>query len=101
MPRRRVRTHVEQLQPFEWGRIVGLREAGCTYSQIAAYVGHNVSVVCRCSLQWSVEHFHTRRPDSERPRSTDARQDRLIVRAPMAARIASREELKAHVTPPV
>ena len=58
MPHRRVRTPVEQLQPFERGRIVVLREAGCTYRRIAAHEGHNVSVVCRCFQQWSVEHSY-------------------------------------------
>ena len=74
MPRRRVRTPVEQLQPLERGCIVGLREDGWTYRQIAAHVEHNVLVVCRCFQQWSVEHFHVHRPGSGRPHSTDARQ---------------------------
>ena len=50
---RQVRTPVEQLQPFERGRIVGLREAGWPYRRIAALVGHKVSVVCRCFQKWS------------------------------------------------
>ena len=48
MSLRRVRIAVEQLQLFERGRIVGLREAGWTYRRIAAQVVHNLSVVCRC-----------------------------------------------------
>ena len=64
MPCRRVRTPVEQLHPFERDCIVGLREAGWTYQWIVAHVGHNVSVVCRCFQQWSVEHSHTHRPGS-------------------------------------
>ena len=89
MPRRRVglRSPVEQLQPFERGHIVGLREAGRTY-RITANVGHNVSVVCRCFQQWFVKYSHTRRPGSGRPRCTDAGQDRRIVRAAVAARTA-------------
>ena len=75
MSLRRVRTHVEQLQPFARNRTAGLREAGVTYRRIAAHVGHNVSVVCRCYQQWSVEHSYTRRSDSGLMRSTDARQD--------------------------
>ena len=47
MPRRRVCTPIEQLQPFERGRIVGLRGAGWTYRWIAAHVGHTLSVMCR------------------------------------------------------
>ena len=50
MPRRRVHTPVER-QQFERGRIVGLREPGWIYERIAAHVGHNVSVVCRCFQQ--------------------------------------------------
>ena len=57
-------------------RKVGLGEAGWTYRRIAAHVGHNVSMVCRCFQQWSVEHSYARRLGSGRPRSTDARQDR-------------------------
>ena len=77
MPHGRVRTPVEQLQPFERGRIVGLWEAGWTYRRTAAHAGHNVSVVSRCFQQWSVEHSHTHRPGSERLRRTDAHQTRL------------------------
>ena len=54
-------------------------------------------MVCRCFQQWSVEYSHTRRPSFERPRSTEARQDRRTVRAAVAARIASREKIRAHV----
>ena len=61
MPRRQERIPIEQLQPFERGRILCLRETGWTYQRIAAHVGHNVSVICRCFQQWSVEHSHTRR----------------------------------------
>ena len=54
MPHRQVRTPVEQLQPFEWGRIVGLWEAGWTYRRIAAHVGHNVfainSIICLLNI---------------------------------------------------
>ena len=53
--------------------------------------------MCRCFQQWSVEHSHTHRPGSGRPRNTDACQERRILRATMAARTASREEIRAHV----
>ena len=90
---------VEQLQAFEQDRIVGLQEAGWTYWQIAIYVGHKVSVVCRCLQQWSVEHSHTLGFGG--PHSIDACQDRHIVGAAVAARTASREEIWAHVAPAV
>ena len=73
------------IRPLERGHIVGLRETGWTYRRIVSHVGHNVSVLCSCFQQWSVEHSRTRRSCSGRPHSTDARQDRRIVRAAMAA----------------
>ena len=79
---------------------VGLRESGWSYREIAAHVGHNVSVVCGCFQQWSVEHSHTRRPGSGLPSSTYAGQDRRIVHAVVAARTVSREEIRAHVVAP-
>ena len=60
-------------------------KTGWTYRRIAAHVGHNALVVCRCFVQWSMEHSQGRIPGSGRPRSTDARQDRRIVRAAVAA----------------
>ena len=48
MPRRRILTPVEQLQPFGRSCTEGLWEAKWTYRRISANVGHNVSVVCRC-----------------------------------------------------
>ena len=71
---------VVAIRSFERGGIVGLR---------GSWIGHidglqNVSMVCRCFEQWSMEHSHIRRPGSGRPHSTDARQDRRIVRAVVA-----------------
>ena len=86
---------VVAIQPFERGRIEDLREAGWTYLWIAAHVEHNVSVVCLFQ-KWAVEHSYTRRPGSGRPRSIEARQDRRILQAAVAA---SREEIRAHVAP--
>ena len=74
---------------------------GWIYRRIAAHVGHNISVVYRCFQQWSVEHSHNRRLGSGRPCNIDARQDRRIVQAAVAARTASREEIRAHVAPAV
>ena len=58
-------------------------------------------VLCFYFQQWSMEHFHTRRPGSGRPYSTDTRRDWCIVWAAVAARTASREEIWTHVTSPV
>ena len=83
---------------IERGRIVGLREAGWTYRRIAAHVGHNISVVCRCFQQWSVEYSHTRRLGSGRLHGIDARYDRRIMRAAVA-RAASRKEIWSDAAP--
>ena len=101
MPHRRVRTPVEQLQPFERGRIVDLRKAGWTYRRIAAYVVHTGSVVYRCFQQWCLVHSRTRRPGSGRLGITDACQNTRIMRAAVAARTASRGEILTHVAPAV
>ena len=100
MPSQRVRSPVEHLQSFDRSCIRDLREAGWTYPQVAAHIGHNVSVVCSFFQQWCVEHSHTRRSGSGRQSITDARQDLRIVRAALAARSASREEISAHVMSP-
>ena len=99
MPRRRVRTPVEELQHFWTGS--HCRSAGswmdiltycCTYlSQSIGGVSLLSAVVC------SLEHFHIRRVGSGRPRSTDARQDPRFVGAALTARTASRKEIWAHV----
>ena len=101
MLRRRVRTSVEQFQPFERGLIVGLREAKWTNRRMVAHVWQNVSVVCRCFQQLYGKHSYTRRLGSGWPRSTDARQDRRTVQAAMVSRTASREEIRTHVAPAV
>ena len=97
MLRRRVRTPLEQLHPFERSHIVGLQEAGWALSTDCSHVGHRVSVVCRCIQQWSVEYIHAHRLGSGRQHSTDAWQGRSIMRAAVATRTASREEIRAHV----
>ena len=92
---------VEQLQPFGWGHIVGLLEAGWTYRQTAAHVGQNVSMVYSCFQQWCVEHSHTHRPGSGWHIVQNTHQDRCIVQAAVAARTASRVEIWAYVAPAV
>ena len=54
-----------------------------------------------CVTVWSVEHSHTHRSGYGRPRNTDARQDRRIVRATIPARRAPREGIRAHDAPSV
>ncbi|GFW14001.1 hypothetical protein TNCV_4701361 [Trichonephila clavipes] len=41
MPRRRVRTHYEQLSEFERGRIIGLKKAGWENRRIARHMSRS------------------------------------------------------------
>ena len=92
-----VRTPAEQLQQFERGRIAGLQEARWTYRRIVTHVGHNVSVVCCCFQQWSMEYSHTCRPGSWWLCSSEAHQEQHIVQAAVVTQNSSREEIQAHV----
>ena len=89
MPLRRVRTPVEQLQPFERGRTVVLRIAGWTYRRIAEHLG--------TMYRWCVATFSSGLWNIPTP----VHQDLRNVRAVVAARTASREEMRTHVVPAV
>ncbi|GBN61047.1 hypothetical protein AVEN_131411-1 [Araneus ventricosus] len=80
MPLRRRRSHYQQLTEFERGRVVGLREGGFSFSDIAERLGRNVSTVHDCWQQWSREGTASRRPGSGRPRGTTEREDRRVRR---------------------
>ena len=67
---------------------------------LTSVVGNNLSVVCRCYQQWSVERSHSRRPGSGRLLSTDATLDLRIVQAAVAARSTSREDIRAPAVSP-
>ncbi|CAH1382776.1 unnamed protein product, partial [Tenebrio molitor] len=85
------------LTSFERGRIVGLKEAGCSYRQISGIMNHDrgttrktitllttavktcirsVSTVVKCWQAWSVENRDSCAQGSGRPRRTTDRQDR-------------------------
>jgi transposase len=50
MPLRRRRSHYQQLTELERGRVIGLREGGFSFRDIAERLGRNVSTVHAC---WS------------------------------------------------
>ena len=79
MPHRQVRTPVEQLQPFEWGRILDLHETCWMCWRIALHSMSNVGVMCQCVQRWPVEHSHTHRPGSGWLLSIDLGQGRRFV----------------------
>ncbi|GBM70360.1 hypothetical protein AVEN_151494-1 [Araneus ventricosus] len=66
MPLRRRRSHYQPLTEFERGRVVGLREGGFSFRDIAERLGRNVSTVHDRWQQWSREGTASRRPGSGR-----------------------------------
>ena len=78
MPRVCQRGNYRQLNDFERGRIIGMREAGLSIRDIAARVNRNVATVMRCWSRWSEEGVHQRRPGSGRPRRTSDREERRL-----------------------
>ncbi|GBM12740.1 hypothetical protein AVEN_228528-1 [Araneus ventricosus] len=97
MPLRRRRSHYQQLTKFERGRVVGLREGGFSFRDIAERLGRNVSTVHDCWQQWSRESTALRRPGSGRPRGTTGREDRRVRSIAVAHRTAPAAEIRAAV----
>ncbi|GBM55258.1 hypothetical protein AVEN_18079-1 [Araneus ventricosus] len=97
MPLRRRRSHYQQPTEFERGRVVGLREGGFSFRDIAERLGRNVSTVHDCWQQWSKEGTASRRPGSGRPRGPTEREDRRVRRMALAHRTASAAEIRAAV----
>ena len=61
MPRRHERVQNQQVHAFEWGRMVGLREASLSYHDVAARTGHVATTVMRVWNQWREEGRTQRR----------------------------------------
>ena len=99
MPLRRRRRQYQQLSEFERGRIIGLREGGFSFRDIAERLGRDVSTVHDCWQQWSREGTVSRRPGSGRIRTISEREDRCIRRMAVADRTASAAAITASVGP--
>ncbi|GBN93100.1 hypothetical protein AVEN_65520-1 [Araneus ventricosus] len=97
MPLRRRRNHYQQLIEFERGRVVGLREGGFTFHDIAERLGRNVSTVHDCWQQWPRKGTASRRPGSGRPCGTTEREDRRVRRMAVAYGTASVAEIRTAV----
>ncbi|GFX33962.1 transposable element Tcb1 transposase [Trichonephila clavipes] len=48
-------SHYQQLTEFERDRVIGLREGGFSFCDIAERLGWNVSTVFDCWEQWSID----------------------------------------------
>lgn len=104
MPLRRYRRPYRQLNDFERGRIVGMREAGWSYRAIGRHLQRTDTAVQRCWQQWLRQGNCRRNEGSGRPRSTNARQDRMIVRQARTAPTVSLSTIQrttASSIPPV
>ncbi|PNF24172.1 hypothetical protein B7P43_G17083 [Cryptotermes secundus] len=64
-----------QLTDFEQGRIIGLREAGLSPKEVAARVGHDISVVQWSWHQWIQEDVLNQSPGSVTARFPRIRED--------------------------
>ena len=78
MPRVRRRANFTQLSKFERGRIIGLREAGISFREIAYRVNRNQASVMRSCRAWFQEGRHRRAIGTGRQRQTTERQDRRL-----------------------
>lgn len=78
MPRVRRYAEFRQLTPFERGRIIGLREGGLSFRDIARRTNRSVSTIVGCWRAWNTERRETRARGSGRPRGTTEAQDRYL-----------------------
>ncbi|GFW19663.1 transposable element Tcb2 transposase [Trichonephila clavipes] len=78
MPLRPFRRQYEQLSQFQWGRIIGMVEAGWTARRVVRQLGRSDCVVRKCWNQGIREISFIRRPGSGSPRQTSRREDRHI-----------------------
>lgn len=81
MPRVRQRIPFQQLTPFERGRIVGMRECGKSFKEIARQLGRSDLTVRRAWNAWILENRSDRKIGSGRPRVSTEREDRLLRRS--------------------
>ena len=98
MPLRRRRGRYQQLTEFERDRIIGLREGGFSFRDIAERLDRDVSTVHVCWKKWSGEGTSSRRTDSGRPRGTAEREDRRIRCTAVTHRTASAANIRAAVS---
>lgn len=78
MPRVRQRRNYRQLSEFDRGRIVGLREGGFSYREIANRLNRNQSTIMRCYQSWTRDGQERRRRGTGGRRKTNGIQDRRL-----------------------
>ena len=96
MPRRYKTVQYQHVSVFEWGRMVGLWEAGLSYLDIVAHTGHAAMTVMH---EWNQrrEEGHTQRQAGTGPRNMNtAQDDRHLVRMAVMDCTASSIVLSQH-----
>ncbi|GFU48562.1 HTH_38 domain-containing protein [Trichonephila clavipes] len=91
--RRARRNYYQQLTEFELDRVVGLREWGFSFCDIAERLGRNVCIALDYWEQWSRNGTASRRPFSRLPLGTTEGEDRRIRRTAVAKCTASVAEI--------
>ena len=86
-----VRTHLSE---FDRGQIIGMHRGEISTREIARMLCCNQSTVVRVINRWLREGTHTRRTGSGRPRSTNDRDDRHIVRLAIQSRRATIPQIR-------
>lgn len=78
MPRVRQCGNYRQLSEFDRGRIVGLREGGFSYREIANRLNRNQSTIMRCYQSWTRDGQERRQRGTGGRRRTNEIQDRRL-----------------------
>ncbi|GFV36471.1 HTH_Tnp_Tc3_2 domain-containing protein [Trichonephila clavipes] len=85
MPRREIRAHYEQLPEIERSRIIELKEVGLANRRIVRHLGRSDAANRRYWQEWVENGRFQGHDGSGRPRATEDRKDRLIVRSDVTA----------------
>ena len=80
MPPRQKKEKFQKLKELEWERIIGLREGGFSYHEIAARLQRNSSTVMRVWKQWTDEYGTARKTGSGRCKVTSADDNQHLLR---------------------
>lgn len=96
MPRKKQRKPYQQITEFVRGRIVGMREGGFSYREIAARTQCNASTVMRIWKKWTDENQTRRKPGSGAQKNTTPRDNRHLIRMAVTERTASSRVLAQH-----
>ena len=89
MPRQKWRKSYKQITEFARSRIIGMREFGFSYREIAVRTQCNVTTVMRIWKKWTEENEARRKPGGGARNSKTARDDRYLIRMAVTDRTAS------------